>query len=185
MRIVTSLLLLGLFACGGESKSGGGAKEAPADEGGGDAKSRKGGKAGKAGKAGKSGDDEPAAHRTQHTQQEGKSINFTLLVGVTPDAVKKLKSSHQTIEVSLVVHDNVGGDDGGFRENRQELPAEGGILEFPAMDLSPVKGRPLTDFSVNAYSKRSGNQPNVLQCEYLGGTVSEMAGRMNIECKAL
>jgi hypothetical protein len=127
-----------------------------------------------------------AAHRTQHTQEAGKSLPFTLLVAVDAGAEKALRAKGQTIEVSVTVLDGVGGDEGGFRETRLDLPADGGILEVPAMDLSPVKGgRALTEFSVNVYSKRKGTEPNVINCDYLGGAVGEITGRMNVNCRAL
>ena len=170
-RGILLLVSLGL-GCGGAGSEGAGDK-AHTEEGRGQGRDRK-------------AKTKTAAHRTKHVEEEGKSIPFTLLVAVDAGAEKALRAKGQTIEVSVTVLDGVGGDDGGFREKRMELPADGGILEVPAMDLSAVKGgRALTEFSVNVYSKRKGSETNVINCDYLGGAVGEITGRMNVNCRAL
>ena len=122
---------------------------------------------------------------TVHPVEEGKSLPFTLVVGMSPEATKLLQSKGEGVEISVVLSDGNAGDEGGFREQRFEVPADGGIVNVLATDLSPVKGRPLVDFSINAYSTRKSSETNLVNCSFVGGAVKEIAPRMTVECKPL
>lgn len=129
----------------------------------------------------------PAASITVHKPEEGKSSSFTLLVSNSPEAEAMLKKVGESVHVSMVVHDGIGGDDGTYREKEFDLPAEGGILEVPGLDLSPVKpGKgPLSEYALTVTSTRKKQENNLLNCSFLGGGVAEIGPRMNVECTPL
>lgn len=129
----------------------------------------------------------PAASITVHKPEEGKSSSFTLVVGTSPEAEALLKKVGEGVHVSMVVSDGISGDDGTYREKEFDLPAEGGILEVPGIDLSPVKpgAGPLKEFSLNVYSTRKKQENNLINCSFLGGGLAEIGPRMNIDCTPL
>ena len=128
-----------------------------------------------------------AAHATEHHKEEGKSLPFVLTVGVSPEAKALLTSKGEKIAISVDFLDGADGDDGGYRREEFEVEGDGGIVDVPAVDLSPVKAAngPLTEFSINVYSARKSSTDNLINCTYSGGPVAEIAPRMVIECKPL
>ena len=92
-----------------------------------------------------------------------------------------------TVTVSVTFHDGISGDEGGSREITFSMGAEGGILEVPATDLSPVKAAngPLTEYSIDVFSARRSSENNLLNCTYVGGAVKDMLARALVECKPL
>lgn len=129
--------------------------------------------------------DDPHASRTVHPREPGKSLPFTLVVAVDQPAKSLLTAKGESIRVLVTFSDGVPGDEGGYREQSFVLPADGGIVNVPGVDLSPVKGRPLIDFSVTVSSARKAAPDNLLACDPLTGAVDTLLPRLVVNCKPL
>jgi len=130
--------------------------------------------------------DDPHASRTEHVRQPGHSLPFTLVVALDPAAQAMMKAKGEAIAVDVTVDDGIPGDDGGYRRHEVELPGDGGIVEVPGLDLSPVKERrALTNFSITVSSARKSGPTNLLACDASSGAVDTLLPRMVINCKRL
>lgn len=163
-RLLWSLSLVTLFACGGSAPAP--TAEKPAAE-------------------------KPAAEKPVASKPAAPadgSAAFKVVVQPDTAARDELLRLGERIIVDVTVTDpNAGGDDQGYRTVQVELPAEGGTAEIAPIDLSPAKpgGGRLTDMSITVVSARKSAENNLLNCPYAGDSVEAIKPSYTVGCSLL